>query len=97
MLIGYMQVSKIDGSQVLDFPAIDWSPPASTSPDLMKTTPWDAAMTGRGSMLYLKMRLRDGDTLVVWKLDRLGRNLRHLVNVVHDLDRARHRAEGARW
>jgi hypothetical protein len=29
--------------------------------------------------------LREGDTLVVWKLDRLGRNLRHLVNVVHDL------------
>ena len=29
--------------------------------------------------------LRDGDTLVVWKLDRLGRNLRHLVNTVHDL------------
>src|SRR5271168_4870868 len=29
--------------------------------------------------------LREGDTLVVWKLDRLGRNLRHLVNTVHDL------------
>ena len=29
--------------------------------------------------------LRTGDTLVVWKLDRLGRNLRHLVNTVHDL------------
>ncbi|WP_425554583.1 recombinase family protein [Georgenia daeguensis] len=26
-----------------------------------------------------------GDTLVVWKLDRLGRNLRHLVNIVQDL------------
>ena len=29
--------------------------------------------------------LREGDTLVVWKLDRLGRDLRHLVNLVHDL------------
>ena len=29
--------------------------------------------------------LREGDTLVVWKLDRLGRSLRDLVNTVHDL------------
>ncbi|MCP4286661.1 MAG: recombinase family protein, partial [Gammaproteobacteria bacterium] len=29
--------------------------------------------------------LRKGDVLVVWKLDRLGRNLRHLVNVVQAL------------
>lgn len=29
--------------------------------------------------------LRHGDTLMVWKLDRLGRDLRHLVNIVHDL------------
>jgi DNA invertase Pin-like site-specific DNA recombinase len=29
--------------------------------------------------------LRRGDTLIVWKLDRLGRDLRHLINIVHDL------------
>jgi DNA invertase Pin-like site-specific DNA recombinase len=29
--------------------------------------------------------LREGDTLIVWKLDRLSRSLRHLVNTVHDL------------
>ncbi len=30
--------------------------------------------------------LREGDTLVVWKLDRLERDLRHLINTVHDLE-----------
>ena len=29
--------------------------------------------------------LRRADTLVAWKLDRLGRDLRHLVNLVHEL------------
>jgi hypothetical protein len=29
--------------------------------------------------------LREGDLLILWKLDPLGRDLRHLVNTVHDL------------
>ena len=32
-----------------------------------------------------KMMLREGDTLVVWKLDRLGRSVKHLIELVGDL------------
>ncbi len=32
--------------------------------------------------------LRDGDTLVVWRLDRLGRSLRHLVDVITELEQS---------
>ncbi len=37
-----------------------------------------------GLEAYLKA-LRAGDTLMVWKLDRLGQDLRHLVHLVGDL------------
>jgi DNA invertase Pin-like site-specific DNA recombinase len=40
---------------------------------------------GRANLAACLQALREGDTLVVWKLDRLGRSLRHLVNVVFDL------------
>lgn len=33
--------------------------------------------------------VRQGDVLVAWKLDRLGRDLRHLVNLVHELTERR--------
>ena len=34
--------------------------------------------------------LRDGeDTLVVWRLDRLGRSLRHLIELIGELERRR--------
>ncbi len=29
---------------------------------------------------------REGDTIVVWKLDRLGRSLKHLVELVEELN-----------
>lgn len=43
------------------------------------------AKDDRQGLAHCLKALRAGDTLVVWKLDRLGRNLRHLVNTVHDL------------
>jgi DNA invertase Pin-like site-specific DNA recombinase len=30
--------------------------------------------------------LQPGDTLIVWKLDRLGRSVRNVLNILHDLD-----------
>ncbi|HET7424629.1 MAG TPA: recombinase family protein, partial [Gemmatimonadales bacterium] len=30
--------------------------------------------------------LRKGDVLVVWRLDRLGRSLRHLIELMNDLE-----------
>lgn len=35
----------------------------------------------------LLKNIREGDTLVVWKFDRLARNLRHFLNVIDELDR----------
>ena len=41
--------------------------------------------TDRPTLTQLLDQLRPGDTLVVWKLDRLGRSLRHLVDTVTGL------------
>jgi len=84
MLLGYMRVSKADGSQVLDLQQ-DALLAAGVGPDRI----YEDLATGRhdarpGLEACLKA-LRPGDTLVVWKLDQLGRNLRHLVTLVEDL------------
>ena len=33
--------------------------------------------------------LREGDTLIVWRLDRLGRNMRSIINTLHELTQCR--------
>jgi DNA invertase Pin-like site-specific DNA recombinase len=40
----------------------------------------------RPELAHCLKALRDGDTLVVWRLDRLGRNLQDLVHIVNDLE-----------
>ena len=39
----------------------------------------------RPGLLAALKALRQGDVFIVWKLDRLGRSLHHLVNTIHDL------------
>lgn len=43
------------------------------------------AKTERAELNRLLSTLRKGDVLVIWKLDRLGRSLKHLILLVHEL------------
>jgi DNA invertase Pin-like site-specific DNA recombinase len=83
-LIGYMRVSKADGSQVLDLQR-DALRAAGVSERHLYSDTAPGKQDDRPGLAACLQALRDGDTLVVWKLDRLGRSLRHLVNLVHDL------------
>src|SRR5690349_24322519 len=84
MQIGYMRVSKADGSQVLDLQR-DALLAAEVRPEHLYEDLASGRRDDRPGLAACLKALRDGDTLVVWKLDRLGRDLRHLVNLVGDL------------
>lgn len=43
------------------------------------------AKKDRVELQHCLMSLREGDVLVVWKLDRLGRSTHHLINLIVDL------------
>ena len=79
MLIGHARVSKTDGSQSLDLQR-----------DALRAAGVDDAVNlyhdlasgvrdDRPGLDNCFRVLRKGDVFVVWKLDRLGRNLAHLV------------------
>lgn len=81
MLIGYARVSKADGRQSLDLQT-----DALNAAGVPAARIWSDLASGRtedraGLEACLKAA-RAGDVLVVWKLDRLGRSLHHLVRTV---------------
>ncbi len=84
MLIGYMRVSKIDGSQATDL-QLDALVAAGVDPKQLYEDKASGKKEDRPGLTACLKALREGDTLLVWKLDRLGRDLRHLINTVHDL------------
>ncbi len=86
MLIGYMRVSKADGSQTTDLQR-DALISAGVAADHLYDDRASGKLDARPGLEAALKALRESDTLVVWKLDRLGRNLRHLVNTVHDLEK----------
>ena len=79
-----MRASKTDGSQALDLQC-DVLLGTSILADQLHEDHASGKRDDRpGLEAYLKT-LHTGDTPVAWKLNRLGRDLRHLVNLVHDL------------
>jgi DNA invertase Pin-like site-specific DNA recombinase len=84
MNLGYVRVSKADGSQVLDLQR-DALIEAGVNPDNIYQDEASGKKDDRPGLASCLKALRAGDTLVVWKLDRLGRNLKHLVITVEDL------------
>lgn len=78
MLIGYARVSKSDGSQSLDLQK-DALITAGVGEDQIYSDKASGKRDERPGLDACLKALRDGDVLVIWKLDRMGRSLNHLV------------------
>src|SRR5215211_6431994 len=80
MNIGYARVST--GEQILDL-QLDALTKAACGKVFTETA--SGAKADRVVLQDVLGYLRPGDTLVVWRLDRLGRSLKHLIETVADL------------
>jgi DNA invertase Pin-like site-specific DNA recombinase len=84
MLLGYIRISKSDGSQSLDLQR-DVLLATGVAPDCIYEDLASGCHDTRPGLEACLKALHPQDRLVVWKLDRLGRNLRHLVTLVETL------------
>lgn len=79
-----MRVSRADGGQVVDLQR-DALRAAGVASERLYEDRASGRREDRPGLTACLKALRRGDVLVVWKLDRLGRDLRHLVNLVQGL------------
>jgi DNA invertase Pin-like site-specific DNA recombinase len=84
MLIGYARVSKADGTQNLDL-QFDALIQTGVHKDNIYEDEASGKKSDRPGLDACIKALRKDDTLIVWKLDRLGRSLHDLVNLVQKL------------
>src|SRR4051812_34972647 len=80
--IGYARVSTMSQNPRMQEDALAKAGCARTFVDKASGT-----LSERPQLTAALGYCRDGDVLVVWRLDRLGRSLKHLVQVVSDLER----------
>ena len=75
MLIGYARISTTDQNFSLQRDALQQAGCERIIEDTLS-----GARTERPGLTTLREQLRRGDTLIVWRLDRLGRSLRDLID-----------------
>lgn len=80
MKVGYTRISTLDQNQDLQLDALK-----NAGCEKFFSDKASGSKNDRPGLNEALRFLRSGDCLVVWKLDRLGRNLKHLIEVVEDL------------
>jgi len=81
MIIGYARVSTLDQNLELQRDALEKSGRERVFEDHIS-----GASTERPGWAQAQAMLRKGNTRVAWRLDRLGRSLKHLIDTVNELD-----------
>lgn len=81
LLIGYARVSTADQNLDLQQDALE----RAGCGEIYQDKASGRAKTGRPELANALRALRAGDTLVVWRLDRLGRSLADLVQIINEL------------
>lgn len=79
-LIGYARVSTVDQEPALQLDALNKAGCGKVFTDKAS-----GALERRPQLDKMMEHLRPGDTVVVWRLDRLGRSLRNLIALIDDL------------
>lgn len=81
MKYGYARVSTDDQNSAMQLEALK----RAKCTKVFKDEGISGATTKRPALLRCLKTLKSGDTLTVWKLDRLGRSLRDLITMLDDL------------
>ena len=83
MLVGYARVSTMDQSPALQLDALN-----NAGCGRIFEEKASGAQRDRPELKAAMEYLREGDTLIVWKLDRLARSMKQLVDTIENMDRS---------